>query len=301
MSELKRRKPDVRVVNLETAITSSDDYWPKKQVHYRMNPQNISCLTAANIDCCTLANNHLLDWGYDGLTETLKTLDAAGIKYAGAGIDITEARRPAILTINGKGRIIVFAFGSVTSGIPRQWAAKESKPGINLLPDLSLQTAQQIAEQISRFKNAGDVVVASIHWGSNWGYGIPEQQIDFAHCLVEGGVDIVHGHSSHHFKAIEIYRGRPIFYGCGDFINDYESIVGFEEYRGDLAVMYFVTIDQSQNRCVDVQLVPIQIKHFRLNLSSDADAKWMYETLKSVSEMFDTQMDFRNNLIYICC
>ena len=302
LDELERRKPDVRIINLETAITQSGDYWPRKQVHYRMNPQNISCLTAAKINCCTLANNHLLDWGYEGLAETLKILDNAGIRHAGAGIDVTEAQRPSVFEVNGKGRVLVFSFGSTTSSIPLQWAARKDKPGINLLPDLSEETAQHMAGQISQAKSSGDVAIASIHWGGNWGYEIPQEQVEFAHCLIEGGVDIVHGHSSHHFKAVEIYRGRPIFYGCGDFINDYEGIGGHEEYRGDLAVMYFVTVDPSQDKCVEVRLVPMQIKHFRLNRASDTDAQWMYEILKPESAAFDTKVDLHpNNSICIRC
>src|SRR5262249_33320603 len=87
LQELERARVDLRVVNLETAVTSAETPWPGKGIHYRMHPQNIECLTAAKINACALANNHVLDWGYDGLSETLKNLDAAGIAHAGAGND----------------------------------------------------------------------------------------------------------------------------------------------------------------------------------------------------------------------
>ena len=75
-------------------------------------------------------------------------------------------------------------------------------------------------------------MVASVHWGSNWGYDIPREQTVFAHRLIdEAGVDIIHGHSSHHVRAIEVYKDRLILYGCGDFLNDYEGISGYEEFR----------------------------------------------------------------------
>ena len=107
LAELERTKPDVRIINLETAVTRSDDV-QDKAVNYRMHPGNIPCITAANIDCCTLANNHVLDWGYHGLSETLETLKKADIKIAGAGRDIHEAQEPAVMTIPGKARVLSY-------------------------------------------------------------------------------------------------------------------------------------------------------------------------------------------------
>jgi poly-gamma-glutamate synthesis protein (capsule biosynthesis protein) len=75
-----------------------------------MHPRNIDCITGARIDCCCLANNHVLDWGYDGLAETLRTLDAAGIAHTGAGRDAAEAAAPAVLDVPGKGRVLVFSY-----------------------------------------------------------------------------------------------------------------------------------------------------------------------------------------------
>ena len=133
LDELDRMRPDARIVNLETAITDSDDY-VRKGINYRMSPENAGCLCAAGIDCCALANNHLLDWGRRGLLQTLATLQRLQIKTAGAGRNVSEAAAPAALDIANKARLLVFSFGSVTSGIPRNWAATKNHPGINLLP-----------------------------------------------------------------------------------------------------------------------------------------------------------------------
>jgi poly-gamma-glutamate synthesis protein (capsule biosynthesis protein) len=92
-----------------------------------MNPQNTTCLASAKLDSFSLANNHVLDWGQGGLVETIESLKAAGLKYAGAGRDRQEAAAPVVLAIPGKGRVVVFSFGSVTSGIPFAWAAKEDR------------------------------------------------------------------------------------------------------------------------------------------------------------------------------
>ena len=88
-------EPDVRVVNLETSITGDGDFAPDKGIHYRMHPDNIGCLTAAGLDVCVLANNHVLDFGIAGLTETLEVLHAAGLRTAGAGRNAAQAWRPA--------------------------------------------------------------------------------------------------------------------------------------------------------------------------------------------------------------
>jgi len=290
LQELERATPDVRIINLETSITTRGDPWPGKAVHYRMNPQNIACLTAAGIDCCALANNHVLDWGYDGLAETLATLDQAGIKHAGAGANAEEAELPAISNVMGKGRVLVFSFGSATSGIPLEWATGHDRPGVNLLEDLSGQTCHRLTSKVREAKGADDIVVASLHWGGNWGYEIPDAQVRFAHCLIEEGVDLVHGHSSHHVKALEVYRGHPILYGCGDFLTDYEGIRGHEAFRSDLAMMYFVRLASFPHALVDLRLVPMQIRHFRLRRASAADVQWIHRILNHECARFGTEV-----------
>ena len=117
--------PDLRIINLETSITTSDDYWKGKGINYRMHPQNIACLSALKIDICVLANNHLLDWGYQGLEETLSTLNNAHIKTSGAGSDLFNAQKPAIMEVKNKGRVLVFSYGTPTSGIPLESALME--------------------------------------------------------------------------------------------------------------------------------------------------------------------------------
>src|SRR5260370_29624693 len=142
--ELDRTEVDLRIVNLETVITTAETHWPGKEIHYRMHPRNGGCLSTARISACALANNHVLDWGYDGLSETLQTLDAAAIAYSGAG-NVNEATSPAVLDVPGKARVLIFSFGSITSGIPREWVAPSTRPRVNLIGDLSEATAARTA------------------------------------------------------------------------------------------------------------------------------------------------------------
>lgn len=281
LGELARRRPHAGIANLETAITRSDGWWRGKSIHYRMHPGNTPCLAAGGIGCCVLANNHVLDWGYAGLAETLATLDAAGIPTAGAGANAAAASRPAVLSLPGRHRLLVFAAATRDSGVPATWVAGPRQPGVRLLPDLSRQTVEALAADVRRHRRRGDRVLFSLHWGGNWGFEVSAAQRGFAHALVEvAGADVVHGHSSHHVKGIEIHRGRPILYGCGDFLDDYEGIGGDDAYRGDLGAMYFVTLDAADGRLLALDLVPTRLRRFRVELARRGDRRWLLETLR---------------------
>lgn len=292
---LERMAPDASIMNLETSVTTSDAHWPGKAVHYRMHPENISCITAAHIDCCVLANNHVLDWGYAGLQETLKTLKHAGIQHAGAGEDIQEAAAPAVLEADGR-RILVFSIGSPTSGVPRRWAAGDEQAGVHLIEELSEESAQTFAAQVRALQRPGDIVIVSIHWGGNWGFLIPPEQKAFAHALIDaGGADVVHGHSSHHVKGIEIYKDRPIFYGCGDFLNDYEGISGHEQFRPELTLMYFPRIDPETGQLAELVLVPMRIENLQVQRASASETEWLRDTLNREGRQLGTRVKLRDN------
>ncbi len=295
LGELAHQAAHARIINLETAVTGDGKPWPRKGIHYRMHPRNLGCITAAAIDCCVLANNHAMDWGYAGLEDTLAALERAGLRIAGAGRDLSSAEAPAVIDVSGR-RVLVFALGTESSGVPRAWAATRDRPGIALLDDLSEDGLRGVAERIQSWRRTGDIVVASIHWGANWGYRVPAEHRRFARGLIDtAGVDVVHGHSSHHPIAIEVYRDRPILYGCGDFINDYEGIGGHEEFRGDLSAMYFITLDGRDRRLLRLELTPMQIRRFRLQRSSPEDALWLRDVLNRESVEFGSRVDIDDN------
>jgi len=298
---LKAAVPDVRIVNLETAITTSNENWLHKHINYRMHPGNLPVLSVAGIDCCVLANNHVLDWGYAGLEETLSSLLQAGIKTAGAGQDYRHAVRPAVLDVGENHRVIVLSMGSTSSGIGRAWAAGERQPGVWLLDDFSMASVETIGNQVEAVKQHGDIVVASIHWGGNWGYRIPEQARQFAHALVDhANVDLVHGHSSHHPRGIEVYKNKLILYGCGDFINDYEGIRGHEKYRDDLRLMYLPEIDAASGELTDMTMAVLQTHRFRLRNASTMDAKWLTGELDRESRRLGgTRVEFEHGVLQV--
>ena len=286
------RSADARIINLETAVCTSSRPWPDKGIHYRMHPAHVDSLRTAEIDICALANNHVLDWGRTGLTETLESLRAAGISTCGAGHDLPRARAPTMAQHLSGARVLVLSRGAESSGIPRAWGAGHDRAGVALFDPSDPTAVDEITAAVIDRRQAGDVVVASLHWGGNWGYRIDESQRRFARALIdEAGVDVVHGHSSHHPLGIEIYRGRPIIYGSGDLINDYEGIGGHEELRPGLGLIYLPLFELDSAIMTGMQLEAWQVHRFRLVAPSDADVDWLTVRLARESRTFGTSIE----------
>jgi poly-gamma-glutamate capsule biosynthesis protein CapA/YwtB (metallophosphatase superfamily) len=291
--------PDVRVINLETAVTRSGGFAAGKAMHYRMSPDNLPCVTAARPDACALANNHVLDFGRAGLEETLSVLARAGLKAAGAGRNAAEASQPVAVPVPGGGRVLIFSCGDVSSGIPPGWAATATRPGVNLLPSLSDATADAVIARAGDARQDGDLIVVSIHWGANWGYGVTGTQVRFAHRLIDGGISLIHGHSSHHPRPVEVYRGKLVLYGCGDCIDDYEGISGYEEFRDDLRLLYFASLAPGTGALGSLRMVPMQARRMRLRHASATDSQWLAATLSRISRRFGSRFEHQQDGILV--
>jgi len=191
----------------------------------------------------------------------------------------------------GGGRVLVFSCGTARSGIPPDWAATATRPGVDLLPSLPPAAADALIARTQAARQCGDIVAVSIHWGSNWGYQVHGDQVRFARRLIDGGVDLIHGHSSHHPRPIEVYRGKLILYGCGDCIDDYEGITGYESYRDDLRLLYFASVAPGTGELAALVMVPMQARNMRLRHASAADAGWLAATLSDVSHRFGSRIE----------
>jgi len=172
----------------------------------------------------------------------------------------------------------------------------EIRAGIELPMDVlrglsQLRTVGEVAGHLQAGREPGDLTVVSLHWGSNWGYEVGRDQVAFAHRLIDGGVGLVHGHSSHHPRPIEVYRGRLILYGCGDFIDDYEGIAGHREYRDDLRLMYFATLRRRTGELTELRMVPMQARKMRLSHASGPDRRWLAATLGRISRPFGAAVE----------
>ena len=292
---------DCLVINLETSLTISNDWAPNKGIHYRSHPLNVECLKTVGVRVATLANNHVLDFGAQGLVETLDTLKKANILYAGAGMTLEEATAPVLIkdTNSQTPSVLLTALGFPSAGVPESWRAQRDTCGLYVAHEPDGPLAQHIMTQM-KIKSDSErlhrsIKVVSLHWGSNWGYDISERWRSFAHSLIDHGADIVVGHSSHHVKGIEIYKDKMIAYGMGDFLNDYEGIVGqgYEDFRNDLCCLYVAKLDLSDDgHLMALNLIPGKIKHLKVQRATDPrDIRWLVQTFRDQGKAWGTSCD----------
>lgn len=160
-----------------------------------------------------------------------------------------------------------------------------------LARDCTAHDIDGLTRHIGRHRAPRDITIVSVHWGGNWGLEIPELRRTLAHALIDhAGVAIVHGHSSHHVKAIEVHHGRLVLYGGGDLLNDYEGLTGYESFRGDLGLMYFVTLDAATGALVRLSMVPTRVRGFRIRLAEAGDAAWLRTTMERECRRFGGQV-----------
>ena len=186
----------------------------------------------------------------------------------------------AVIDVGRGHRVLVFSLSHGSSGVPSSWSAGEAQAGVWRLAALGTRAVEQVSAVVRRFKRPGDIAVASIHWGGNWGFDLDPDMRKFAHDLLDSaGIDLVHGHSSHHPRGLEVYRDRLILYGCGDFINDYEGIRGREAFRGDLRVMYLPEIDLASGELTALRMPVFRSHQFRLSPAAEEDVTWLAAVL----------------------
>jgi poly-gamma-glutamate synthesis protein (capsule biosynthesis protein) len=247
---------DFRICNLECVLADHGSPWstPPKVFHFRSDAKNVKTLKAAAIDAVVLANNHVLDYEYAALFEMLHVLDRHHIGHAGAGASFAEASRPW-MTVCQETRIGLIAF----SDNEPPWEATAEKPGIFYVPvDLEDARAQRLLGLVRETKQRVDLLIVSAHWGPNWGYRPQAAHVPFAHALVEAGADVIFGHSCHVCQGIELYRGRPILYSTGNFIDDYAVD---EIERNDRSFVFCLEIEKKAIGAL--RLYPTVIRRFR--------------------------------------
>lgn len=289
------KKADLSFINLECVITSHKQKSEMiKPFYFRADLKAIEVLKTADIDYVSLANNHSLDFREEGLLDCIQLLDKNGIKHAGTGKNLEEASKPAILETKG----IKFAILS-HADYPEGWKATKIKPGINYTPiTLEKEHFDKVKSSITQAKQQADFVVFSIHWGPNMRQYPTEEFINFAHTVIDAGVDIFHGHSAHIFQPIEIYKGKPIFYDCGDFIDDYAVD---PDLRNDYALLYFVIINTKAKKIEKIELIPCFIHSYKcqVNLAENETFKEILNKVKEICKMFNTRITSQRKKLII--
>lgn len=286
------RSADLRIVNLECALTDYERPWSRtpKVFHFRADPSAVEVLEAARIDACSLANNHTLDFEERGLLDTLEYLKTAGIRYAGAGRDEKEAARPALLEARSDraGRVALVAF---TDNEP-SFAAGPDRPGTNYLPvSLEGEILDRVEEAIMSAREAGaQSVVFSNHWGPNMVERPPGLFRRFARAVIDRGADVYYGHSAHVFQGVEIYRGKPILYDTGDFVDDYAVDEGL---RNDRSFLFEVSLEGGELR--RLELFPVRLHYARTELAAGAEREAIFDRMELLSHEMGSAFDRRED------
>jgi poly-gamma-glutamate capsule biosynthesis protein CapA/YwtB (metallophosphatase superfamily) len=270
---------DLRVINLECAITTHEYRWSRtpKTFHFRADPTRaVGVLRAARIDACSLANNHTLDFEEAGLLDTLEYLDGAGIRHAGAGRDLEEAARPAILDGLEGEKVALLAF---TDNEPA-FAAGVDRPGTNYLPiSLEPEVLDRVEAAIAGARNAGaDTILFSNHWGPNMVEHPRDIFRRFARSVVDRGADVYYGHSAHIFQGVEVYRGKPILYDTGDFIDDYAVD---ERLRNDRSFVFLVSVEGGKFR--RLELFPVVLSFAQTGLATGGEREEILRRMERLS------------------
>jgi poly-gamma-glutamate capsule biosynthesis protein CapA/YwtB (metallophosphatase superfamily) len=256
---------DLMMVNLENAVTQSVDSMEKEFV-FKMKPEYLSQLSGAGISIVNCANNHTADFGAEGILETIRRLDSAGIQHTGIGRNLSEARKPVVLHVNGI-RIGFLGYGGSESFI-----ASRSQPG-------TVSRSQWlILEDIKRLRPRVDFIVINIHWGEELEAEPDSNQIILAHRMIEGGADLIVGHHPHVLQGIERYRGKVIAYSLGNFVFGGNS----RSANSETAVLKV----RFAKDTIEVQAVPVSVRSWQPAPADSSTAYRVFQCLLERSRIF---------------
>lgn len=276
------READGVVANLEAPITTGDIRWRRswKMFHFRADPAAVQILARGNVRFVSLANNHTLDCGAAGLSDTLRALDAAGIRHAGAGRNAAEAVAPTILDLPG----LKVGFIAATDTM-RAFAAGSDRPGTNVM-EFTVGPGQLawIETSVDMLRRAGvDLIVLSLHWGPNL-RTVPSRRFRrFAHAAIDRGIHVIHGHSAHVAQGVERYGNGLVLYGTGNALDDSWKI----PFCPTTASFAFV-LEIKDGRPARLRMVPVCLHSASLGLAKGAMFDAMRTRMKALCAALGT-------------
>lgn len=218
-------RDDLTIINLECDPVDGGTLLSNKPFSFRCPPASLVAMRAAGVDVASIANNHAGDYGIDGLLGGRANLAAMGLHPVGAGRDLTEANRPVFFVLQGR-RVAVVAFSAVSgvaydwpytpgdyANLRSRWFATEDRAGV------APATVANMTAVVRAIRPQVDLVIVMLHQGADNETGAPFPiEVERAHALVDAGADAVFAHHHHRLLPLETYRGRPIFYGLGNFV-----------------------------------------------------------------------------------
>jgi poly-gamma-glutamate capsule biosynthesis protein CapA/YwtB (metallophosphatase superfamily) len=269
---------DLVVLNLECCISERGRRWdaPGKPFFFRAPPRAVELLVLLGVDCVTLANNHALDYGVDALADTLAHLATAGIAVVGAGTDLQQARRPAILAAGGLRVAVV----GVTDH-PADFAAGADRPGV-AYADLARQVPDWLLQTVHRAGASVDATLVTPHWGPNMTAAPVRHVRHAATALVQAGATLVAGHSAHVPHGV----AGPVLYDLGDFLDDYRVD---PRLRNDLGLLFLVTLDRRGP--LRLEALPLKLEFCHTRLAAGDDAAWLRRRFRAACATLGTTVE----------
>ena len=289
------KRGDITLINLECAMTASIKRWsgPRKAFYFGADPIAAEALQDAGVNLVSLANNHALDFDFQGLTDTLYLLDQKKISHAGAGENLGEALTPALIERNQ------IKFGMVAfCDHQDDFAAEKNRPGIAYV-DLNdeqkaLALFQSCLNKMRKLKIVWPIL--SLHWGPNMVDRPSAQFKKIAHQVIEMGYKMLFGHSAHVFHGIEIYQGCPILYAAGDLVDDYAVDPLF---KNDHQCLFELQLENLQLKRIIVY--PVFIVYCTVNPATEAQFQTIANRLKHLNAELGTHViiDSKHNVCLI--
>jgi len=269
---------DIVIGNLEAPLTTGGKRYEDKEYTFKAPIETAAALKDAGFTHLSLANNHMMDYGPEGLTSTLAALDDAGLLYAGAGENIFKARAASITEINGK----KIAFLSFSKTYPVEFYAGTEQSGT--APGYK----KHVTREIKKAREAADIVIVAYHWGGERLEEPRDYQKEFARLSIDSGADVVLGHHPHVLQGVEYYKDGVIFYSLGNF--------AFGSYSPSSKESIIARIVLEDDRISRVEAIPINVNnfevHFKPSILKGKRGEDVISNLDRISKSFDSTILF---------
>jgi poly-gamma-glutamate synthesis protein (capsule biosynthesis protein) len=239
---------DITFGNLETPVSlNRGKPHPQKEYRFLMKPRYGEGLAAAGFDVLSVANNHTGDFGREAFLDTLKNVEAWGLRSVGGGSNDKEARRPVAVDVRGR-RVAFLAYSHTH---PMEFHATPTRPGT------AFPTEKIVREDVAAACRVSDRVIVSFHWGKEYHEQPNESQRSLAHAAVDAGADAVLGHHPHTFQSVERYQGKPILYSLGNFA------FGTRNDKARYGLLARLTMEEGEDPRLEIR--PLLVHHARVN------------------------------------
>jgi len=276
-------KADITLGNLECPITSGGTPALKRPIiTFKADPKSAEAIKKAGFDVLNLANNHTMDYGIEGIINTMNTLDYADINFIGAGLNYKEARKPSY--IQKKGCRIGFLGYSVFP--------PEGYISLADTPDVAKVDVDTLEDEVKSAKENCDFLIVSFHWGKEYEFYAGKMQKNLAHIVIDNGGDIVIGHHPHVLQGIEAYKNGLIFYSLGNFVFDRQIQSGTDE-------TIIVNFKIKDRKLEGAEIIPVKIRDCQPHIAVDKEAEYILKRLKMYSAGMNTKINIQNCIGYI--